>query len=103
MLKDSSAVHSSSHSVVPTAPLDSPEEAISLLRLLRADHNVSLAKFNLLNCEINRSAAHVQYYTQQAEKARKHVEHAAHAIRYGWMVITRSGYLYEATVGCSCC
>jgi hypothetical protein len=103
MLKDSSAVHSSSHSAVPTAPLDSPEEAISLLHLLRADHNVFLAEFNLLDCEINWSAARVQYYTQQAENMRKRVERAEHTIGYGRMVITRSGYLYEAMVGCSCC
>jgi hypothetical protein len=93
MLKDSPTVHNSSHSAVPTAPLDSPEKVISLLCFLRANHNVSLAEFNLLDCEINWSATHIQYYTQQAENVRKCVECAEHTIRYGRMVITREWVL----------
>ncbi|KIK12929.1 hypothetical protein PISMIDRAFT_119945, partial [Pisolithus microcarpus 441] len=89
--------------VVPPTPLESPEEAVSLLHLLRADRDVCLAEFNLLNCEIVQCTARIQYYTHQAEKVRKRIEHAEHAIGHGWMVITRSGYLYEATVGCSHC
>ncbi|KAI5982841.1 hypothetical protein EDD15DRAFT_2202514 [Pisolithus albus] len=53
--RNPSAVHSSPLAMVPSPPLETPEEAISLLRLLRADHNVSLAKFSLLDCEINRT------------------------------------------------
>jgi hypothetical protein len=71
MLKDSSTVHNSSHSAVPTAPLDSSEEVISLLRLLRADHNVFLAEFSLLDCEVNWSAAHIQYYNTASRKGKK--------------------------------
>ncbi|KAI5984465.1 hypothetical protein EDD15DRAFT_2201307 [Pisolithus albus] len=101
--RNPSAVHSSPLATVPSPPLETPEEAISLLHLLRADHNVSLAEFSLLDCEINRCAARLQYYMHQAEKARKRIQHADHAIGYGRKVITRSGYLYEATVGCSRC
>ncbi|KAI6004632.1 hypothetical protein EDD15DRAFT_2359335 [Pisolithus albus] len=89
---------SSPLAMVPSPPLETPEEAISLLRLLRADHNVSLAEFSLLDCEINRCAARLQYYTHQAEKARKQIQHAEHAIGYGRKVITRSGYLTKSAV-----
>ena len=83
---------------MPSAP-ESTEEAMSLLQLLRADRNVCLAGVDLLNSEISQSAACMQYYTHLADKARKRLQRAELAIGYGRMVITRSGYLYEATVG----
>lgn len=83
--------------------LESPEEAISLLQLLKADQNVCLAQFSLLQHEITQSAACVSYYMLQAEKVRKQLEHAEHAVGFGQMVITKSGFLYEATVGQSHC
>ena len=92
----------SSLSAVPSAP-ESAEEAISLLQLLRADRDVCSAGVNLLDSEISQSAARVQYYTYLASKARNRLQRAELAVGYGRMVITRSGYLYEATVGRSHC
>lgn len=91
--------------VPPATPLipESLEEAISLLCLLRANHSVSLAQLNLFNSKIDQSAAHVEYYKQQAGKARKCIEDTKYAVGYGWMVITQSGYLYKAIAGSSCC
>ena len=83
---------------MPSVP-ESTEEAISLLRLLRADRNVCLAGVDLLNSEISQSTARIQYYTHLADKARKRLQRAELAVGYGRMMITRSGYLYEATVG----
>ena len=83
---------------MPSVP-ESAEEAISLLRLLRADRNVCLAGVDLLDSEISQSTARIQYYTHLANKARKRLQRAELAVGYGRMMITRSGYLYEATVG----
>ena len=83
---------------MPLVP-ESAEEAISLLRLLRADRNVCSAGVDLLDSEISQSTARIQYYTHLADKARKRLQRAELAVRYGRMMITRSGYLYEATVG----
>ena len=88
----------SSLSAVPSAP-ESAEEAISLLQLLRADRDVCSAGVNLLDSKISQSAAHVQYYTYLASKAINQLQRAELAVGYGRMMITRSGYLYEATVG----
>ena len=82
---------------MPSAP-ESLVEAISLLQLLRADQKVCLAEVNLLDSEINQSAARVQYYTHLAKKARNRLQRVELAVRYGRMVITRNGYLYEAMV-----
>ena len=97
MLKIPPTSYISSPSLVPSAP-QSPEEAISLLQLLRVDQKVCLAKVNLLDSEINQSAARIQYYTHLAKKARNWLQRVELTVRYGQMVITRNGYLYEATV-----
>ena len=83
---------------MPSAP-ESVDEAISLLQLLRANRSVCLAGVDLLDSEISQSVARVQYYTHLADKAKKRLQRAELAVGYGRMLITRSGYLYEATIG----
>ena len=65
------------------SPPESAKEAISLLRLLRADRKVCLAGVDLLDSEISLSTARIQYYMHLADKARKQLQHAELAVGYG--------------------